>query len=65
MQHAPPSATSILSRARCQLTLRQPNVAALLNNVYALPVFTLAAVFCEGLDLGVVEFASKVLPVLL
>ena len=47
------------------MKLRQPNVAALLNNVYALPVFTLAAVFCEGLDLGVVEFASNVLPVLL
>jgi hypothetical protein len=38
----------------------QPNVAAFLNNAYALPLFLLAAFSFEGSDLGVSAFAKKV-----
>ncbi len=43
------------------MTPFQPNVAALLNNAYALPMFVSAAILLEGKDLGISDFAGKVL----
>jgi hypothetical protein len=38
----------------------QPNVAAFLNNAYALPLFVVAALHSEGCHLGISKFAEKV-----
>jgi hypothetical protein len=42
------------------VTIFQPNVAALLNNAYALPVFSAAAYFKGSGDLSILDFAEKV-----
>jgi hypothetical protein len=38
----------------------QPNVAAFLNNAYALPLFVAAALYSDGCHLGISKFAEKV-----